>query len=86
MYPTVPVGVCAGMRGEGRELPGVGALAIFICRWVCHGVRVPIGGVPDAVPAWLLRRAVADRPTQYCKHAGYFLGARPAALAQKISY
>ena len=25
------IGVCARVRGEGRELPGVGALAIYIC-------------------------------------------------------
>ena len=27
------------VRGEGRERLGVGALAISICRRVCHGVR-----------------------------------------------
>ena len=46
MYPTVLVGVFARVRGEGRELPGVGALAIFLCRYVCHGVRVPMGDGP----------------------------------------
>ena len=43
-YPTALVGVFARVRGEGRELPGVGALAICLCRYVCHGVRVPMGG------------------------------------------
>ena len=46
MYPTILVGVCARVRGEGRELPGVGALATFLCRWVCHEVRVPMGDSP----------------------------------------
>ena len=67
--PTVLVGVFARVRCEGRELPGVGALAIFLCRYVCHGVRVPMGGmVLGAVRAWLLGRAVANLLTQYCKH------------------
>ena len=29
---------------KGRELPGMGALATFLCQWVCHEVRVPMGG------------------------------------------
>ena len=72
MYPTALVGVFARVRGEGRELLGVGALAICLCRYVCHGVRVPMGGgggmVLGAVRAWLLGRAVANLLTQYCKH------------------
>ena len=55
------VGVCANVRGEWRELPDVGALAICNCRWVCHGVL-------GAVRAWLLGRVVANLLTQYCKH------------------
>ena len=43
MYSTVLV---ARVRDEGRELPGVGALAIVRCRYVCHGVRVPMGDGP----------------------------------------
>ena len=27
-------------------MTGVGELAICICRWVCHEVRVPMGGSP----------------------------------------
>ena len=30
--------------GAGRELSGVGALTIYICRRVCHGVRGGHGG------------------------------------------
>ena len=69
MYPTVLVGVCARVRGEGRELPGMGALTIFLCRCVCHGVRLPMGWmVLGAVRAWVLGRAVENILTQYCKH------------------
>ena len=57
---------CARVWSEGQELPGVGALAICICRWVCHGVRVPMGWVVlGAVRAWLLGRAVANILTKY---------------------
>ena len=35
---------------RGRELAGVRALAIFICRRVCHGVRVAIGGTRTPAP------------------------------------
>ena len=46
MYPTVLVGVCARVQSEGRELPGVGALAFCLCRWGCRAVRVPMGDGP----------------------------------------
>ena len=39
MYSTVLVVVRARVRGKRRELAGVGALAILICRRVCHGIR-----------------------------------------------
>ena len=38
------IGVCVHVRVEGRELPGVGALAICICRCVCHGGPCAYGG------------------------------------------
>ena len=71
MYPTALVGVflrVCGVRGEGRELPRVGALAICLCRYICHGVRVPIGDGPGCCASLLLGRTVANLLTQYCKH------------------
>ena len=69
MYSTVLVGVRERMRGEGRELPGMGALAIFICRWVCRRVRVPIGGDSPECGANLALGTSWGKysPTQYCK-------------------
>ena len=43
VYPTVLVGVCASVWSEGRELPVVGALATFLCRWVWVPMGVSLG-------------------------------------------
>ena len=65
MYPTVLVGVFARVRGEGRELPGVGALAIFSLSICLSWSPGAYGGmVLGAVRAWLLGRAVAILLTQ----------------------
>ena len=46
--------VSVHVRSEGRELPGMGASAIFICLRVCHGVRGAYSGiVPGGVRVWL---------------------------------
>ena len=53
--PFFDMAVLARVRGGGRELSGVGALTISICRRVCHGARGGHGGmVLVAVRAWLL--------------------------------
>ena len=63
MYPTVLVGVCALVRDEGRELPGVGNF--YLSSGLSWSPGAYGGGdSPGCRATWLLGRAVATLPTQ----------------------
>ena len=73
MYPTVLVAVCARVRSEGRELPGVGALATFL--FFVDGFATRSGFLWGDSPGCVVSLALGTSCGKYIQHSWNMLAA-----------